>query len=204
MGEAGQVKVKICGIRDTDTALCAAAAGADALGFIFTESKREVSPEKAREIISTLPPFIARVGVFVNQSYDEICRIAEFTGIDTIQLHGGEPPEFCRSLKYRVIKAFSVACPEDLEKAGLYKVDAYLLDTSVPGLKGGTGKTFDWRLAAGFRCGPLILAGGLTPENVAGAVRMVRPYAVDVSSGVESGGIKDMGKIIEFVRRAKG
>ena len=201
---AGPVRVKICGIKDTDTALCAAGAGADALGFIFTDSKRKVSPEKAREIIEALPPFIARVGVFVNQSHDEICRIAEYTGIDTIQLHGEEPPEFCSSFKYKVIKAFSVAGQEDLEKAVLYRVDAFLLDTSVPGLKGGTGETFDWRLAAVFKGGPLILAGGLTPENVAGAVQTVRPYAVDVSSGVESGGQKDMGKIIEFVRRAKG
>lgn len=204
MGAAVPVRVKICGIMDTETALCAAGAGADALGFIFTESKRRVSPDKAKEIVAALPPFVARVGVFVNQSYDEICRIVEYTGIDTIQLHGEEPPEFCRAFKYKVVKAFSVAKQEDLAKAGLYKVHAFLLDTSVPGLKGGTGRTFDWRLAAGFKGGPLILAGGLTPGNVADAVRTVRPYAVDVSSGVESGGQKDIGKIIEFVGRAKG
>jgi phosphoribosylanthranilate isomerase len=198
------VRVKICGLTDIASALWAVGAGADALGFVFTESKRRISPEKAREIIKALPPFISRVGVFVNQSFEEISQIAGYAGLDTIQLHGEETPEFCSAFNYKVMKAFSVSGEQSIASAALYRVDAYLMDTSVPGLRGGTGKTFDWSLAAGFREGPLVLAGGLTPENVAGAVKTVRPYAVDVSSGVETGGRKDRHKIIEFVRRAKG
>lgn len=198
------VRVKICGITDIETALCAVGAGADALGFVFTESKRRISPERAREIIDSLPPFISRVGVFVNQPLEEVLQIAGHTGIDTLQLHGEETPEYCSAFNYKVIKAFSVSSAYDFSAAALYRANAFLLDTSVPGQRGGTGKTFDWRLAEGFREGPLVLAGGLTPENVERAVKTVGPYAVDVSSGVETGGRKDIKKIVEFVRRAKG
>lgn len=198
------VRVKICGICDPDSASAAVEAGADALGFVFAPGKRMLSPRMAREIAKTVPPFVSRVGVFVNPGAGDVTRIAAYVGLDYVQLHGDESPEFCRSLGCRVIKAFPVAKSEDLDRAENYRVDAYLLDTLAPGARGGTGLTFDWRLAAGFRAGPLILAGGLTPENVAGAIEAVRPYAVDVSSGVETGGRKDPAKIKEFIRRVKG
>ncbi|MFZ5650063.1 MAG: phosphoribosylanthranilate isomerase [Bacillota bacterium] len=200
----GYVRVKICGIRDTETALGAADAGADALGFVFAPGKRTISPEEAREIIGKLPPLVSRVGVFVNLPAAEVAAIAAFAGLDTVQLHGEEPPEYCRDLGFKVIKSFPAGSAADLERAKDYRVDGYLLDTPVQGRRGGTGRAFDWRLAAGLNAGPLILAGGLNPENVREAIEIVRPYAVDVSSGVETGGCKDIGKIREFIRRVKG
>lgn len=200
----GYVRVKICGICDIETALGAVEAGADALGFVFAPGRRMITPEKARDIIEKLPPLISRVGVFVNRPACEVTQIASYAGLDTIQLHGGEPPEYCNGLGCRVIKSFPVGSAGDLERAKDYRVDGYLLDTSVPGLTGGTGMTFDWRLAAGFNAGPLILAGGLNHENVRKAIELVRPYAVDVSSGVETGGRKDIDKIRQFIRRVKG
>jgi phosphoribosylanthranilate isomerase len=198
------VRVKICGICDLETAKTAVNEGADALGFVFAPSKRKISPESAREIIKKIPPFVSTVGVFVNQTIREITDIVYFTGLDTVQLHGDETPELCRSLKQRVIKSFPVTENSDLDLAEGYDVDAYLLDAKVSGSFGGTGATFDWQLAANFKMAPLILAGGLTPVNVREAIDMVRPYAVDVSSGVESGGRKDREKIKEFIRRVKG
>lgn len=198
------VRVKICGIVDIDTALGAVEAGADALGFVFAPGRRTISPERAREIIERLPPLVSRVGVFVNSPAGEVEAVASYAGLDTVQLHGDETPEYCKGLGFKVIKSFAVGCAADLEMAGAYRVDGYLLDTSVPGQRGGTGRTFDWRLAAGFKEGPLILAGGLSPDNIKEAVELVKPFAVDVSSGVESGGRKDIFKIREFIRRVKG
>lgn len=200
----GYVRVKICGVCDIETALGAVEAGADALGFVFAPGRRMITPEKAREIIEKLPPLVSRVGVFVDRPAAEVAQIASLAGLDTIQLHGGEPPEYCAGLGYRVIKSFSVGSAGDLERARDYRVSGYLLDTPVPGLAGGSGITFDWSLAAGFSAGPLILAGGLNRENVQKAIELVRPYAVDVSSGVETGGRKDIDKIREFIRRVKG
>lgn len=200
----GYVRVKICGIRDIETALGAADAGADALGFVFAPGKRTVSPEEAREIIGKLPPMVSRVGVFVNLPAAEVAAIAAYAGLDTVQLHGEEPPEYCRDLEFKVIKSFPAGSAGDLERAKDYRVDGYLLDTPVQGRSGGTGRVFDWRLAAGFNAGPLILAGGLNTENVREAIAIAKPYAVDVSSGVETGGRKDIGKIRDFIRRVKG
>jgi phosphoribosylanthranilate isomerase len=198
------VRVKICGICDLETALGAVCAGADALGFVFAPSPRMITPEQAGEISRGLPPFVSRVGVFVNPTREEVVKTAACAGLDTIQLHGDETPEFCRSLGLRVIKSFAVAGADDIRPVERYSVDAYLLDARLPGFRGGGGKTFDWRLAANFRAGPLILAGGLTPENVREAVEITSPYAVDVSSGVEKNGKKDLNKITEFIRRVKG
>ncbi|MCL6609913.1 MAG: phosphoribosylanthranilate isomerase [Peptococcaceae bacterium] len=200
------VRVKICGICDLETALRAVEAGADALGFVFAPGRRRVGPEQARQIAASLPPFVSRVGVFVNPSLEEVNDIAGYAGLDTIQLHGDEPPEFCSALgcRYRVVKSFAVAEKSDLQAVGRYRVNAYLLDARVPGFRGGTGRTFDWRLAENFRAGPLILAGGLNRDNVQEAVKIARPFAVDVSSGVETNGRKDYDKIREFVRRVKG
>ncbi len=202
--EKGCVRVKICGVSDLETAMGAVEAGADALGFVFAPGKRRITPDQARAITCRLPPFVSRVGIFVNSPAREITEILNYAGLDTAQLHGDETPEFCGSLGCRVIKAFPVAGPEDLRPAGRYRVDAYLLDTLTPGSRGGAGKPFDWRLASGFRPGPLVLAGGLTPDNVLEAIATARPFAVDVSSGVETKGRKDLQKIKEFIRRVKG
>ncbi|WP_245963150.1 phosphoribosylanthranilate isomerase [Thermodesulfitimonas autotrophica] len=201
------VRVKICGIQDVETARVAVAAGADALGFVFAASRRQVTPETVRQIVAVLPPFVVPVGVFVDAPLEAVKEIAAYCGLGAVQLHGAEPPGYCQALReigFRVIKGFRVKGPEDLAGLAGYRVDALLLDTFVPGVAGGTGKAFDWGLLAGkvFPV-PLVLAGGLTPENVAEAVRRVRPYAVDVSSGVETGGRKDPARIRLFIQRAK-
>lgn len=198
------VRVKICGIQDLETARAAVEAGADALGFVFAASHRRVTPEAAREIIAALPPFVTTVGVFVDVPPVVVQEVAAFCRLDAVQLHGTEPPEYCKELNLRVIKAIRVRDAASLNGLDAYPVQAVLLDTYVPGTPGGTGKTFDWRLLAGRELrAPLILAGGLTPENVRAAVRTVRPYAVDVSGGVETGGRKDPAKIRDFIRQAK-
>ncbi len=199
-------KVKICGLTSPEDALFAAEAGADALGFVFYEgSPRHVFPETVREIVSALPPFITTVGVFVNAPPAEIREVLTLTGLDVVQLHGDEPPEES-SLFPRVIKAFRVRDVTVLEEIRRFRASAYLLDTYDPDVPGGTGKSFNWEIAReAARFGPVILAGGLTPGNVAEAVRTARPYAVDVSSGVEAEkGKKDPGKVRLFIERAKG
>jgi len=198
--------VKICGITRLEDALAAAELGADALGLnLWPGSSRAVRPEAAREIARRLPPFVTAVGVFVNQPREEMLRLARAAGVTALQLHGDEAPEDCRDLGLPVIKAFRVAGPGDLVPIAAYRdVAAVLLDSRSEGF-GGSGRTFDWELArraAGPR--PLVLAGGLGPENVAAAVRAVRPYAVDTASGVESSpGVKDREKMARFIRAAR-
>ena len=201
------LKIKICGVTNRDDALAAVDAGADALGFIFHEpSPRNLSRAAAANIIRELPPFVARVGVFVDASEEFVRQTAAECGLDTLQFHGDEPPEFCRKFSLKIIKAFRVRNAESLLPLPDYETDAWLLDSFVPEKSGGTGATFNWDLAAEVKKlgRPLILAGGLTPENVAQAVRKVRPYAVDISSGVESSpGCKDHSKVRQFVQAAK-
>lgn len=199
-------RVKICGITSAADALHAIHCGADALGLVFyAKSPRCLSPEQARTIIGELPPFVTAVGLFVNQRAEEIRRIFEFCGLDAVQLHGDEGPEDCRLAPLRVIKALRVRDEASLADLGQYPVNAVLLDAWSPDSYGGTGRTFNWQLAArAAKTRHIILAGGLNPENVAGAVRAVRPYAVDVSSGVESApGRKDRQKVAAFIRNAK-
>lgn len=205
--QPNMVKVKICGITNVDDALHAAACGADALGFVFYEkSPRCLLPEAARQIIACLPPFVTTVGLFVNEAPERIRQVADFCGLDVIQLHGDEGPEQSHLPPYRVIKALRVKDETSLARLEEYRVSAILLDAWVPGVYGGTGEKFDWDLAAAVaRQRPVVLAGGLMPENVAEAVRTVRPYGVDVSSGVEAApGKKDPDKVCEFIRQAKG
>lgn len=205
------VRVKICGITNLKDAMAACEYGADALGFIFYEkSPRYITPASVISIIKELPPFISKVGVFVNEPVEKVRQIKVLTGIDVVQLHGDETPEMCDSVGDEVIKAFKVGEEGRLFGSrgfdiSRYKVSAYLLDTYKVGLHGGTGETFDWDIAIEAKeFGRLILAGGLTPENISEAVKKVRPYAVDVASGVEkSPGIKDLKKVKEFVERAK-
>ena len=201
------VKVKICGITNYDDALAAAEFGADALGFVFYKgSPRYITPEKAREIISRIPPFVATIGVFVDEKKEHIEQMMEHVGLDAAQFHGHEPPEACLIAK-RTIKAVRVKEITDLEAMRHYKVGAFLLDTYSPEALGGTGRIFNWSIALDARpMGRIILAGGLTPENVTEAVLMVKPYGVDVSTGVEKElekGIKDHEKMRLFIQRAK-
>ena len=201
------VRVKICGITSKDDALIAVAAGADALGFVFFEkSPRFISPQKAAAIIRDLPPLVQTVGLFVNEEADQVNWTTDFCGIDLVQLHGEEDPDYCLGVNRRVIKAFRVKDSSSLAGIKRYQVSGFLLDAWSSAVHGGTGQSFDWDLAKVTGVADrLILAGGLTPENVAEAVRTVAPYGVDVSSGVESTpGRKDPDKVREFIRRAKG
>ncbi|WP_305046108.1 phosphoribosylanthranilate isomerase [Geoalkalibacter sp.] len=200
------VRVKICGLTRLEDALHAVANGADALGFVFyAGSPRYVSPARAAAIIEALPPFVSSVGLFVNEAPQRINEIAEQCRLDLLQLHGDETPEACRLSGRRVIKALRVRDAASLAAAADYPVSALLLDAWVAGHYGGTGATFNWELAAAqARRGAVILAGGLTPDNVAAAIQVVRPFAVDVSSGVESApGHKDPDKVAAFIRNAK-
>ena len=202
------VRVKICGITNLEDAQAAVDAGADALGFVFCESSpRKLSAGIAAEIIARLPPFVAKAGVFVNANEESVRGAVGECGLDTLQFHGDETPEFCRKFSpLKVYKAFRIQDLESLQALPAYKTDAWLLDSFVPDKPGGTGATFNWDLAAeAKKIGrPVILAGGLTPENVAEAVRKVRPFAVDVSSGVESSpGKKDHTKVRRFIAAAK-
>jgi phosphoribosylanthranilate isomerase len=191
------LKVKICGITNYDDAAMAASLGADALGFIFAPvSLRNIEPVTAADIIKRLPPFIKTVGVFVNEDIDKIRNIAAYCGLDVVQLHGDESPEICETLMPRTIKAIRVK--DDFDSSGLLsyrgKVRAFLLDTYSEKAVGGTGKRFNWDKAVEINSLgiPIILAGGLTPSNIIEAINKVKPYGVDVNSGIEkSPGIKD-------------
>ena len=202
-------RVKICGITNLEDALAAVEAGADALGFVFAESPRKVDVPTVLNILEKIPPLVTTVGVFAKQDIDEVFKIWKQTNLHFAQLHGYGPPG--RMVRwYRVIKAVRASSWEEItrqlgDRSGVFSA-AILLDAHVEGKSGGTGQTFDWDLAIQAKSlgKPIILAGGLTPENVAEAVRKVRPYAVDVSSGVESSpGKKDHDKIREFINNAR-
>ena len=202
--------VKICGVTNLEDALAAVDAGAALLGFNFyRRSPRYVPPGDARRIVEQLPEGVTGVGVFVNEAGpEEVERIAREAGLGAVQLHGDETPEFCRALRgLKTIKALRVRAGFDADACALYPVDALLLDAYRTDAFGGTGHTFDWSLArqARERVARLYLAGGLTPDNVAEAVGAVRPYAVDVCSGVEtSPGRKSIPLMRRFVEQAKG
>lgn len=200
------VKVKICGITNLKDARHALDCGADALGFVFAESPRKVSVEQASAVIRALGPWIVTVGVFVNQNAVTIKRIAKICGLNAVQLHGDERPGLIKKLRpLKVIKAFRVSSRSDLPTWKAYPADAFLLDTKIEGLFGGSGKSFDWKIAADLKTDrPIILSGGLDPQNVRQAVGVTRPYAVDVSSGVERyPGKKDPAKVKRFILNAK-
>jgi phosphoribosylanthranilate isomerase len=199
--------VKICGITSPADALAAATAGADAIGLMFYEgSPRHVTTATAVKIVRELPPHVIKVGVFVNAPEDLVQRaIAECT-LNIVQFHGDETPEYCGLFPVMTIKAFRIRDADSLLALGDYPTDAWLLDAFVKDKLGGTGAKFNWELAAAAQQlgRPIFLAGGLTPENVGDAIRQVKPYAVDVSSGVESApGKKDNEKVSKFVKAAK-
>ncbi|MBT5383480.1 MAG: phosphoribosylanthranilate isomerase [Kordiimonadaceae bacterium] len=201
-----RIKVKICGTTSLKDAFLAVESGADAIGFIFYKmSPRNISQKEAKEIILQLPPFIETVGVFVNETSDKINRIAEQCKLNSIQLHGEESPALCRRVKRKVIKAFRVKNADSLKSIASYDVSGFLLDSYNDGSKGGSGQVFDWNLALRVKKqGPVILAGGLNPYNIFTAIHRVKPYGVDVCSGVEkSPGIKDHEKIREFIKSVR-
>ncbi len=199
--------VKICGITNEADALAATEAGADALGLMFYEpSPRNISLKAAAEIARKLPPFVIKVGVFVNAPEDVVLRAIGECGLNIVQFHGDETPDYCQLFPVMTVKAFRIRDAESLKALPDYPTDAWLLDAYVADKLGGTGAKFNWDLAVeAQKLGrPIFLAGGLTPENVGEAVRKVRPYAVDVSSGVEaSPGKKDHEKVRKFIREAK-
>lgn len=197
------VRSKICGITRIEDALSAVAAGADAIGLVFyAKSPRAVSIEQAAAIVRALPPFVSSVGLFVNASRSEVGAVLEAVPLDLLQFHGDETSEQCEGHGRPYIKALRVQAGMDLQAhcAVFAGAAGVLLDTFVAGVPGGTGEVFDWSLVPAGLSKPVILAGGLVPGNVAEAIAQVRPYAVDVSGGVEaSKGIKDSQRVREFV-----
>ena len=201
-------KIKICGITRSEDAKFAAENGADFLGFVFADSPRRITFKPAAEIIAGLPKSVATVGLFVDEDESKVRQALKQARLDMLQFHGSESPEYCETFKGRakIIKAIRVSDEKDLEKMADYDVDFFLLDAYVEGKPGGTGRSFNRELALkakGFGK-PIILAGGLNAENVGRAIAKVRPYGVDVSSGVESRpGVKDQKLIKSFIENAR-
>lgn len=200
------MRVKICGIMSDEAAKKSVQHGADALGFVFAKSKREISIESAKQIISKLPKDLIKAGVFVNPSLERIEEVVKTAGINLVQLHGEETPDFCASIPYPVMKAFSIGTASDLEKIHEYPCEYVLLD-GPKGKKyhGGNGVSFDWNILSNFdrKDKKVIIAGGLTKENVTEAINEAQPYMVDISSGVETNGRKDLEKIAAFLSCVK-
>ncbi len=200
------MKIKICGITSLDDAETAVGFGADALGFVLApKSPRAIRIHEVTAIVSRLPAFVTTVGVFVNPTLEEVWGALEAGPLDLIQLHGDEPPDFCAAFPGRALKAIRVKNRASIDAMANFSVRAFVLDNYDEVRAGGTGKAFDWSLAEEAKMhGSVILAGGLTPENVGDAIRRVQPYGVDVSSGVEASiGKKDPDKVRRFIANAK-
>ncbi|MFJ7184254.1 phosphoribosylanthranilate isomerase [Lysinibacillus xylanilyticus] len=198
-------KVKICGLKEQQHVQAAVEAGADAIGFVFAPSKRRVTVEQAQQLAKHVPDGVLKIGVFVNPSAEELRTAVEEVPLDYVQYHGEESPEFIHQQGYPSIKALSVRGTEDVQMAANYDVDYYLFDAPGTDFKGGSGHTFDWTLLemVGIPREKLILAGGLQAENIEEAVSLVSPFMVDVSSGVETDGVKDIVKINAFIQALK-
>lgn len=199
-------RIKICGITNIEDAIFVAEAGADALGFVFVQSSpRYITPAEAAKIIKKLPPYVTAVGVFADAPWEEAALAADQAGVQVLQLHGDESPDYCRLFQYKVVKAFRMKGPEVLNNLYKYEVDAFLLDTYVKGIKGGTGLTFQWEWVEPARdYGRFIIAGGLTPQNVGEVVARLRPYGVDVASGVEKQpGVKNHQLVTRFIHNVR-
>jgi phosphoribosylanthranilate isomerase len=203
----GAVRSKICGITRVEDALVAANAGADAIGLVFyPRSPRAVSVRQARDIIAALPPFVTTVGLFVNATSCEINETLDAVPLDLLQFHGDETPEQCSGYHRPYIKALRVRPGDDIQAACEHyrSASGLLLDAFVDGVPGGTGLAFDWNLVPSALTKPIILAGGLTPENVSEAIEQVRPFGVDVSGGVElSKGVKDTRRVEAFIKAVR-
>lgn len=195
-------RVKICGLKDIEHVQVAVEAGANAIGFIFAKSHRQISLPQAKTLAKEVPNAVLKIGVFVNETKEIIERYAREVPLDLVQLHGDESPEFAESLSVSVIKALSITNEDDVRKAATYNVDYYLFDTPGVEFRGGSGHTFDWTLLEKVNISKdkVILAGGLHTENVQSAIQSVQPFMVDVSSGVETEKRKDAKKIRAFVR----
>ncbi|WHX98903.1 phosphoribosylanthranilate isomerase [Neobacillus sp. DY30] len=201
------MKVKICGITDLTTALAAIDYGADAIGFVFAESKRRITVTKAKEIIAHLPKDVLKVGVFVNETKEKIEEVAATAGLTHVQLHGDETVSFSESLTFPVIKAVSMEDKQNLKEIEAYPCEYVLLDGPKGKFRGGNGLSFDWKSISAkkdLKGKKVILAGGLHEDNVVEAIKLIQPYMVDVSSGVEIEGKKDLDKIQTFINKAKG
>ncbi|WP_286171770.1 phosphoribosylanthranilate isomerase [Gracilibacillus phocaeensis] len=198
-------QVKICGLRSQAAVQTAVEAGADFIGFVFADSKRRVTKSEAAELATAIPDHVKKVGVFVNEDIATIHDIAETVGLDYIQLHGDETPAFCERLNYPVIKAFEVHNQQDLERLADYDCAYYLLDSPAGRYRGGSGQVFDWSLTTSydFLEKKILLAGGLRADNVSEAIKEVQPAGVDVSSGVETDGTKDLTKIKAFIQAVR-
>ena len=200
--------IKICGVTNIEDALKVVELGADALGFVFYEkSPRKITKEKAKEIINSLPKGIVKVSLFVDELEEKVNEIASYCNFDILQFHGDETPDYCKKFPQKIIKAFRIKDKESLANIPKYEVDYYLLDAYSEELPGGTGRTFNWDLAKEAKefGKPIILSGGLNPENIIEAIEEVSPFGVDVSSGVElSPGKKDHKKLEEFMTKVKG
>lgn len=199
-------KVKICGLKEVAHVQAAVEAGADFIGFMFAPSKRRITLAQAVELTAHIPSNVKKVGVFVNEDIETIKQIAAQVGLDFIQYHGDESAEQIAAVGLPAIKAFSIRTKADVTRAATYRIDYYLFDAPGTDFRGGSGKSFDWTLLddVNIPLDKVILAGGLTEENVSIATMLVEPFAVDVSSGVEIDGRKDAQKIKSFVERAKG
>ncbi|WP_226640017.1 phosphoribosylanthranilate isomerase [Bacillus tropicus] len=200
------MKVKICGITDMETAKRACEYGADALGFVFAESKRKITPEQVKAITGELPAHVLKIGVFVNESVEVIQKIADECGLTHVQLHGDEDNHQIRRLNIPSIKALGVTSKADMKNAQAYETDYILFDSPKEKFHGGNGKKFSWELLAHMPKElreKTILAGGLNHLNIEEAIRTIQPYMVDVSSGVEIEGKKDVEKIKQFIKKAK-
>ena len=200
------MQVKICGVTTNEALTAAIDASADMIGFVFAPSRRRIEPAHAAGLVKKLPCHIQSVGVFVNESRKNILLMAEEVKLDIIQLHGEEAPDFCRSLPLPVIKAFSVRQDSDLANAAEYDCEYYLFDSPGVTHQGGSGIPFDWNLLGNLAIPreKVILAGGLNEGNVLEAIRRVQPAIIDVSSGVETNGVKDAIKIKKFIQKARG
>lgn len=198
-------RVKICGLRTPEEGKMASDFGADAVGLVFAPSRRRVTVDQARAVAAAVGPLVTLVGVFVDRPREEVLFIARTVGLQVLQFSGAEDPAYCRAFdRFPVVKTIGVRDQFWRERARTYEGCAILLDTWSPDVAGGSGRTFDWNLAGVLDLsGPVILAGGLTPENVAVAIQQIGPWAVDVSTGVETFGKKDPVKMREFVTRAK-
>ncbi|MEC1176939.1 phosphoribosylanthranilate isomerase [Metasolibacillus meyeri] len=198
--------VKICGLKTPEHVETAVQVGADFVGFVFAPSKRRIAVEEAKELAKQIPTSVKKVGVFVNEDAETIRTIAEAVPLDYIQYHGDETNDFIQQIGLPALKAFSVRNADDVKKAAAFGVDYYLFDAPGTDFRGGSGHTFDWSLLeeASIPSEKVIVAGGLTVDNVAKAIQFVQPVAVDVSSGVERDGVKDSALIQAFIHNAKG
>ena len=199
-------KVKICGLKTEEHVRAAIEAKADFIGFVFAPSKRQISVETAKTLAALIPPTIKKIGVVVNETSDTLHHLFTEVGLDYIQYHGDEPPAFIDEVGLPAIKAFSITEAFDWKQLNNFKVDFYLLDAPGSSHRGGSGKTFNWEFIKDYPIPKekIILAGGLNAANVTEAIQITKPFAVDVSSGVEKNGLKDSNLITQFINAAKG